>query len=135
MRREIVMNDATQARGTESREEVLEIVSINLRRLAAMHGIRQDGLARQVDLSRQAVHNLFVGRSLPGPLNARRIADAFGLPSSDLLFGDAGTLLRAAAEVYESSRIQRHMPAVLERRREEEERRQGTPEGASWASS
>jgi transcriptional regulator with XRE-family HTH domain len=103
-----------------------ETVGANIRRLAGAHLIRQEELADFVKrpdgkpISRQGMNNLFLGTSMPSPLTARSIANAFGI-SMDDLFSDAGTCLRAAASAFEDSPVQRAMPRILEWRKRREE--------------
>jgi DNA-binding XRE family transcriptional regulator len=122
----------------ESREDTKEFwrqeFSRNVRRLLGMHLVQQDEFAAQVNLSRQAIHNIVNGLSMPSVFNGMKIARAFGI-SADALYSDAGTCLREAAANFEDAPIQKEMPKIIAaRERAKRERGKGKTSSTKRAS-
>jgi DNA-binding XRE family transcriptional regulator len=116
------------------------VLTENLRRLIGMHVLRQEDLAQEVGLSKQAIFNIVSGRSVPGSQTAIKLAAAFGIGLDDLFADDPRVCLRAAVDALEDAPVRRIGPIwvmrlqsnVERQAREEEERpgrgRDGSPE-------
>src|SRR5690349_4576166 len=76
----------------------------NVRHLLGMHNVSQQDLARYLGLSPQGLWNILHGRSEPRSRTAHALAVAFGV-NLDVLFGDTGTCVRAAAAVFERAPV------------------------------
>jgi plasmid maintenance system antidote protein VapI len=80
-------------------------MSGNLRAVAGMHLVRQDKLAEALEMSRQAVNNLFSGRSGTHSETAIKLTRLFGVSFETLYEADRVTCLRAAIEAYDDAPI------------------------------
>jgi len=83
------------------------VLTENLRRLIGMHVLRQEDLAQEVGVSKQAIFNIVSGRSAPGSQTAIKLAGAFGIGLDDLFADDPRVCLRAAVEVLEEAPVRR----------------------------
>lgn len=90
---------------TDTRAADLLRMSGNLRAVAGMHLVRQDRLAEALEMSRQAVNNLFGGKSGTHAETAIKLTRLFGISFEDLYEADRVTCLRAAVEAYENAPI------------------------------
>jgi transcriptional regulator with XRE-family HTH domain len=80
------------------------IAGRNTAHLAGMHNVTQSSLAAYIGRSVQGLWNVVHGRSEPTHATAAAIADAFGV-TVDTLYGDTGSCVRAAADVFERAPI------------------------------
>jgi transcriptional regulator with XRE-family HTH domain len=78
------------------------MVGTNIQRLIGMHLLSQSLLAKELGMSRQAIHNLTSGSSMPSTRSLIAISEFFGITPNDLL-SDAQTCLRTAVEGFESA--------------------------------
>ncbi|WP_277018961.1 MULTISPECIES: helix-turn-helix transcriptional regulator [Paracoccus] len=78
-------NDAPTPEGERPKHLTKQEFGRRVYRLMTERGWHQSELARQAQLTRDAVSTYVNGRSLPDPRNAQKLADAFGMTVEQLL--------------------------------------------------
>lgn len=78
-------NDAPTPEGERPKHLTKQEFGRRVYRLMTERGWHQSELARQAELTRDAVSTYVNGRSLPDPRNAQKLADAFGMTVEQLL--------------------------------------------------